>query len=1270
VNARPDTTELSRFAYTYDRRGRRTAMTAHYGTWTYTYDTLGQLTRAVLDATDPSVPDQDLAYEYDALGNRVRTVVNGLEEACDVNGLNQYQQVGDRLYTYDLEGNLTREDGPGGSTVYTYNDENRLVGVTCGGDTWEYTYDAFGNRVAVDENGAVTHYVIDPVGIGNVVGEYSHAGGLVARYAHAAGLVSRTAAGDTADYYTFDPMGNTSELTGPAGATRNAYAYQPFGQTILASQTVPNAFRFMGRFGILSDNTGLHSVRARQYDARTGRFVSMDPIGLSGGDLNLYRYAFNTPVNALDPLGFEGICVEPSESMVAALAKIYKDIEETRNYMSEQTYEYIQAVLESKRTKGGIIKTTIENYQNNPLTRIEIATVAINAARERLQRLEVEKHPLEQEIQKQKYCALNKDPVPEPESCPLKPQVHASIQIGGLAAGGEAVRRSASAASGMPSSCMPSEPCDEEKVPAIASKDPNQKLSVAGYGAANYWAADGLLSYRIDFENTESATAPAQFVTIRDPLSENLDLDTFELTELGFGSEIIVVPPGRKAYETVVRYDYSDGDYDFEVDVHIEAWLEGRTLAVNFMTLDPATGLPPPVEVGFLPPENLTGRGKGHVSFLSRPKAGLGSGTAIRNVATIQFDGSLKIDTNQANPTNPASATPDREALVTLDAVAPTSRVHALPAVVPSSGFVVTWSGQDDAGGSGIRSYTVYVSDNGAPAVPWLEDASETNGVFVGKAGHAYSFFVRAKDEVGHSEAEKTLAEATTSVGADATVTFNVAGGTFAGSVSNTVTVGLPYGVLPVPTRVNYVFAGWWTGPDGTGTQVTETTTVQEGTELHAKWTGGVSPPQDPDSGYLCDPSGEASLSTPGSYDGYFYASSAFGTGTATAVRGTLNVKVTKTEGALTAKAVLQRGSLSFSAKAWTATEADGTLRATLPGKGGETLDLHVRQDRIWGTLSGGSVGGRLELDGARNRFAEKGDAAAQALLNRYLGYYTVALPACDTLSLGSASAAPQGVGYLAVTVGKGGSAKIAGVLADGAKVTQSGRLVLFGGCGDAACVPFYVPLYSKQGWAGGLLWVAPDRGAVVTDRDLGWFVRWENPGKGPEGFRELLDACGGYYSGTPSLAAHYLFGAEAGEAVFRHAGGAEYPAVIPDGVAVTAAGMRMTMEKGVKPAKVSGGGDVWYEYAGVNPTSATLTFAARTGLLKGKFSLYYDYELNGAPQHKAVSVPYAGVLATVRDAAFGGLPAGLGHCLVPESDPALKAYKLKRSFPVWLEAE
>ena len=65
------------------------------------------------------------------------------------------------------------------------------------------------------------------------------------------------------------------------------------------------------------------------------------------------------------------------------------------------------------------------------------------------------------------------------------------------------------------------------------------------------------------------------------------------------------------------------------------------------------------------------------------------------------------------------------------------------------------------------------------------------------------------------------------------TVTFDANGGT--GTSTATVVYGSPYGKLPVPTREEYIFDGWWTARTG-GEQVTAKTVVTKDHTLYARW--------------------------------------------------------------------------------------------------------------------------------------------------------------------------------------------------------------------------------------------------------------------------------------------------------------------------------------------------------------------------------------------------------------------------------------------------
>ena len=201
-------------------------------------------------------------------------------------------------------------------------------------------------------------------------------------------------------------------------------------------------------------------------------------------------------------------------------------------------------------------------------------------------------------------------------------------------------------------------------VPPIPPIDPNELLGPSGYGPQNYIQTTELLPYRINFENDKSALAPAHQVTVSNPLSANFDWTTFQLTEVGFGDHFIAVPAGLQHFTTVEKMTYNG--LSFEVHIEAGIHLDTGEVYAKFTSLDPLTGLPPTVDIGFLPPENGTGRGQGHVSYSVKQKAGLSNNVESRNIASIVFDGLPAITTNQVDPHDVSKGTdPTKEAPIT-----------------------------------------------------------------------------------------------------------------------------------------------------------------------------------------------------------------------------------------------------------------------------------------------------------------------------------------------------------------------------------------------------------------------------------------------------------------------------------------------------------------------------------------------------------------------------------------------------------------------------
>jgi len=101
-------------------------------------------------------------------------------------------------------------------------------------------------------------------------------------------------------YYLTDALGSVTALADKNGAVVQTYSYSVFGEIINQTGTLQNSFTYTGREW--DSEVGLYYYRARFYDARVGRFLSEDPLGMVDGT-NVYCYVANLPNLFVDPMG-------------------------------------------------------------------------------------------------------------------------------------------------------------------------------------------------------------------------------------------------------------------------------------------------------------------------------------------------------------------------------------------------------------------------------------------------------------------------------------------------------------------------------------------------------------------------------------------------------------------------------------------------------------------------------------------------------------------------------------------------------------------------------------------------------------------------------------------------------------------------------------------------------------------------------------------------------------------------------------------------------
>jgi len=312
-------------------------------TVTYEYDNRGRLTRETRDE-DAQHGNQDreydLAYTYDALGNRLvktdylagRTTFYhyDVHEAAEA-----FASHNNRLQWYRVyNGVFVAEPDP-------VHDGLRFV-YSAGGQLWlamSYNWECDGAGVVIPESvgcNAVrefryetgrARYLVqdrDPTTLDVIPGSahwsdytgeaiyadydiVSDAADVTRMYLP--GIAQMAAGAINPEYFHSDQVGTTRAMTDasyPAEVVRRA-SYTAFGELVDSSGGTSTRYGYVGAHGYeetLLPGCDFRHVGARWYDPATGRFLQRDRIGIDGG-LNVYTYVLNVPSALVDPSGLQ-----------------------------------------------------------------------------------------------------------------------------------------------------------------------------------------------------------------------------------------------------------------------------------------------------------------------------------------------------------------------------------------------------------------------------------------------------------------------------------------------------------------------------------------------------------------------------------------------------------------------------------------------------------------------------------------------------------------------------------------------------------------------------------------------------------------------------------------------------------------------------------------------------------------------------------------------------------------------------------------------------
>jgi RHS repeat-associated protein len=355
-----------------------------------------------------------LSYKYYAGTNRLQQVIDSVPATRFSTDIDNQSTTNN--YTYDAIGNLIG-DASDTITNITWNVYGKIATITKNAKQIKYTYDASGNRIMKQTTTDTTVYVRDATG--NVMSIYTKpASGSIAQTeidlygSSRLGMMTQHLAPDSIVVLTGgfpngiksifargeklfelnNHLGNVLatisdrriQVDGNSDGIVDSYKanmvtandYYPFGSLMPGRQySVANTnyrYGFNGKEkGDEINGTGVdYDYGFRIFDARLGRFLSVDPLTRSYPWYTPYQYAGNKPTRYIDRDGLEEADNDINNSMVYQTYQIKASITNTLIRLSPNREK---AKLKEEFAKAGITdETFISNYQ------IRLRTIVTN----------------------------------------------------------------------------------------------------------------------------------------------------------------------------------------------------------------------------------------------------------------------------------------------------------------------------------------------------------------------------------------------------------------------------------------------------------------------------------------------------------------------------------------------------------------------------------------------------------------------------------------------------------------------------------------------------------------------------------------------------------------------------------------------------------------------------------------------------------------------------------------------------------------------------